>query len=214
MKAIILHQPYATLVAIGVKEWETRGAPPNGPMRPDGVRGMPGLAIEPGERGAIAAAKGTAEVIRLGRQLCTPGDRTQSRAVHHALDQAGYVLDTATGSSRAPLPLGAVVCTAVVAEALPIVSDHTQARFDCIEIAPDLRRSGWRLRLFRYLGLSTIAGRQVPVWKATDISDQLPYGHWEPGRWAWRLTDVEQVDAPVEVVRGNRQGVFEAEVER
>lgn len=45
----------------------------------------------------------------------------------------------------------------------------------------------------------------------TDISDQLPYGDWRPGRWAWRLTDAEPVQsrpAP-EVTRGNRQGVCE-----
>ena len=46
-----------------------------------------------------------------------------------------------------------------------------------------------------------------------DISDQLPYGDWRPGRWAWRLTDAEPVQsrpAP-EVTRGNRQGVCEIE---
>lgn len=31
----------------------------------------------------------------------------------------------------------------------------------------------------------------------TDVSDQLPYGDFEPGRWAILLSDVEKLDNPV-----------------
>lgn len=55
MKAIVVRQPWATLIALGVKTIETRPAPPNGPMRPDGVRGLPGCTLERGERIAIVA---------------------------------------------------------------------------------------------------------------------------------------------------------------
>lgn len=204
MRAIILHQPYATLVALGVKHWETRGAPPNGSMRPAGARGMPGLGIEPGERIAIAAG------------LRPPGDGMEVgewqveswRDAPHApcLVQRG---DTAGRGQVHDLPLGRVVCTAVVAEALPIVD---------VVIPPGLPPTladapvwNGRHRVFVGGGRSGMLMRtNLAGGPPADISDQLPYGDWQPGRWAWRLTNVEQVDGPVEVVRGNRQGVFDA----
>ena len=191
MKALILHQPYATLVAIGVKQWETRGAPPNGSMRPAGVRGMPGLGIEPGERVAICAAtKRPDEMLRLGPQTDV--------VTEEFLVVRGHLHDLCN-SRTYWLRLGRVVCTAVVAEALPIVDDADDLADEpaCIEVAPN----GSKLVL---LSEGDSDG--------SDISDQLPYGVWHPGRWAWRLTDVQQVDGPVEVVRGNRQGVFDAAV--
>lgn len=188
MKALILHQPYATLVALGVKQWETRGAPPNGSMRPAGVRGMPGLGIEPGERIAICAGAKVPAKEAIGDWNIT-NDRAPSCL---AMWRNGCPTETW-------LPLGRVVCTAVVAEALPIVDDG--AARDVIDTRPG--------------DCQILALRQDDergTEQITDISDQLPYGDWQPGRWTWRLTDVEQVDGPVEVVRGNRQGVFDAAV--
>jgi hypothetical protein len=185
LKAIWLRQPYPTLIEIGVKQWETRGGPPNGPMRPDGVRGMPGLAIEPGERIAIVASVNRPVGVReLGEWVMFHG--------------GGLVPCMAVASEPIPTPLGVVVCTAVVAEALPIVDDADDLADEpaCIEVAPN----GSKLVL---LSEGDSDG--------SDISDQLPYGDWRPGRWAWRLTDAEPVQsrpAP-EVTRGNRQGVCE-----
>ena len=190
MKALILHQPYATLVAIGVKQWETRNGPPNGSMRPAGVRGMPGLGIEPGERIAIVAAqRRPTEGLRLGPQ-------TQVVTQEYLVD-GGRLLDLCN-SCAYPLPLGRVVCTAGVAEAVPIGGPFAPIQGAHIET------DGKRLQLVT-VGHAGWLGRK-------DFTDQLPYGDWQPGRWAWRLTDVVQVDGPVEVVRGNRQGVFEAAV--
>ena len=51
MTAVItVYQPYASLIMAGVKTWETRGNPPNGDMRPEGVRGLPGRRINAGDR--------------------------------------------------------------------------------------------------------------------------------------------------------------------
>ena len=47
---ITLYQPYASLAIAGIKTWETRGNPPNGDMRPEGVRGLPGRQINAGDR--------------------------------------------------------------------------------------------------------------------------------------------------------------------
>lgn len=193
MKALILHQPYATLVALGVKRWETRGAPPNGSMRPAGVRGMPGLAIEPGERIAICAGAKVPAKEAIGDWNIT-NDRAPSCL---AIWRNGCPTETW-------LPLGRVVCTAVVAEALPVVEPGPVMR-------PPAPTKRWVAeRLFPALGLAAW-GVDGAAFVSADISDQLPYGDWTPGRWAWRLTDAEPVQsrpAP-EVTRGNRQGVCE-----
>ena len=183
MKAIWLRQPYPTLIEIGVKQWETRGGPPNGPMRPAGVRGMPGLAIEPGERIAIVASVNRPVGVReLGEWVMFHG--------------GGLVPCMAVASEPIPTPLGVVVCTAVVAEALPMVASLGSPDDPLPRIGIDVR------------GPYVMRFGQFP---SVLIADQLPYGDWRPGRWAWRLTDAEPVQsrpAP-EVTRGNRQGVCE-----
>ena len=196
MRALWLHQPYPTLIEIGVKQWETRGGPPNGPMCPAGVRGMPGLAIQPGERIAIVAAVRPPMVGQVGDfAIYAP---TAPGGGYAAWTSRKLRRDRKLAAFFA-LPLGVVVCTAVVAEALPILpeADEYSDGRACIESYDG------RLRLW---------GEDADEFTA--LSDQLPYGDWTPGRWAWRLTDVESVPAwpkPV-VVRGNRQGVCEIDV--
>lgn len=177
MKAIWLRQPYPALIRTGVKVWETRSGPPNGPMRPKGVRGMPGLAIEQGERIAIVASKRR------------PVGMTIEGAHAKAMVEAVGIHDA---------PLGVVACTAVVDEVLPIEGVHTSLLGPYVE---SHERQLRRLQ-FNQAGFAT---------KTEDISYQLPFGDWTPGRWAWRLTDIEDVGpghAPV-VTRGNPQGVCE-----
>lgn len=210
MKAIWLRQPYPTLIEIGVKQWETRGGPPNGPMRPDGVRGMPGLAIEPGERIAVCAGAKAPTICQVGAFDVMPHASDSHVAwggtALHPGDWYTYERPNPPGrvDEIAVLPLGVVVCTAVVAEALPIVEPGPVMR-------PPAPTKRWVAeRLFPALGLAAW-GVDGAAFVSADISDQLPYGDWTPGRWAWRLTDAEPVQsrpAP-EVTRGNRQGVCE-----
>lgn len=182
MKAIVLHQPYATLVAIGVKTIETRPSPLNGPMRPAGVRGLPGLSVERGERIAIVAgAKAPKEDQRVGAWTCREfSDGTWGMHDDHM--QLVY----------ARLPLGAAVCTAVVWDAAEMVGPDTAAAYPCIEMEGD--------------GLSLMEG--TDYWgemQEGDISPQLPYGDFDLGRWGLLLTDVEPCAAvPVK----GKQGVF------
>lgn len=212
MNAIWLHQPWPTLIEIGVKDWETRGQPPNGSMRPAGVRGMPGLAIEPGERIAIVAAVKAPVTEQIGRYDVQQHTRPEPYDWYGTELSPGdwytYERPPEPGTvwSISTLPLGVVVCTAVVAEALPIIGDD--------DMRPEwpgyIVNDGYRLTVH-----SIAQGRDGDgEWVSEDITDQLPYGDWRPGRWAWRLTDVESVPSRPEpvVVRGNRQGVCEIEV--
>lgn len=209
MKALWVRQPYASLIAVGVKQWETRGGPPNGSMRPAGVRGMPGLPIEAGERIAIVASKRWAKGWCRWYDLYTGQD---DDAVG-VLDAVGAELTEAIDADGwykltprwAGIPLGQVVCTVVVAEALPMYQCPPYGGDD-----PDLPQEG-------AVFLGGLNGGPWVVepggYGPYPIHDQLPYGDWTPGRWAWRLEDVEPVERgqrPV-ITRGTPQGVCEIE---
>ena len=62
-KAITLHPVYADAIAEGRKWIETRPSPPNGNMRPEGVRGLPGRAIDQYEMVAIHAGAPRFEIV-------------------------------------------------------------------------------------------------------------------------------------------------------
>lgn len=58
--AITVDQPYASLIAHGIKEWETRPYPPAGwPGIPEGQRRMPGVRVEPGQEVLIVSNRPT-----------------------------------------------------------------------------------------------------------------------------------------------------------
>ncbi len=201
MKAIVVRQPWATLIALGIKTIETRPAPPNGPMRPDGVRGLPGLAMERGERIAIVAGADPSAIRGYGIELCTPGiDRSMSIAIHGALHHHGFGLDWASGSTFTPLPLSAVVCTAVVADTLPILGRRDELDLAWRHhIAPSYAHGLALWRTAKAVNLDT-------YWSVSPITDQLPLGDFTPGRWGWMLTDVQPCDP---IPCKGQQGVFQ-----
>ncbi len=168
MKAIVIRQPWATLVMLGVKTIETRGFPPNGPMRPDGVRGLPGLAIERGERIAIVAgAKAPEQGLRLGA--------AGPIVTAEYLVDGGLLLELCNEQSW-PLPLGSVLGTVRVDDALPIVRYWgDRPGDDAIKVYPD-----GSLRMSH--------PDSADAW-LRDIADQLPLGDFTEGRWGWLLSD-------------------------
>ncbi|MES2568656.1 MAG: ASCH domain-containing protein [Verrucomicrobiota bacterium] len=128
MKAITLMQPWATLVAIGIKRIETRG------WRTD-------------YRGPIAihAAK---RFPRRARELCEqPAFRYALRGV------------------RTPLPLGCVLCTCQLRE---------------IHLAQDLTSQ-----------------TEFPFLRGDDLLTQFQFGDFADGRFAWMLSDVNQINPPI-----------------
>lgn len=193
MKALTVAQPWASLIVAGIKTLETRPSPPNGSMRPDGVRGLPGLAIEPGERIAIHAAAAIPGEVE-GWDTCTeparirdPRDRNQWITV-----QEWWIRDGDGGLIE--LPLGAIVGTVTVTDVAPIV-EQLGTPDDPLPRICNCDAINHGLRLMR-----------PGTFPSEDISDQLPLGDFTPGRWGWLLTDPERCE-PVPV-RG-RQGVWE-----
>lgn len=98
------------------------------------------------------------------------------------------------------LPLGAVVGTAVLADCVPMVepnADYTEDGHDAVP--PLLEVHGddpWKLTLW-----------DAASWPSEhDVTDQLPFGHFAPGRWAWLLTDAERFAEPIPAT--GRQGIW------
>lgn len=193
MKAIVVRQPWATLIAIGIKTIETRPAPPNGPMRPQGVRGLPGLPLERGERIAIVAG-------------ATPGT-----AVGEDLGDSGWYYESTAGDPSCVVnwklpaefhdaPLGAVVCTVQVDDALPIVDGHPPSHAEITKEGPPY----WN-GTHRWLAAPPNLWRTSKSVPMPNDADQLPLGDYTPGRWGWLLSD-PQPCTPVPCK--GRQGVF------
>ena len=182
--ALTIHQPYASLIAHGVKEWETRPHPPAGwPGITEGVRRMPGVRVEPGEMVLIHAGAKAPRAQSLGEWRVEPNFCGSAVALGPQRDDETF--------PAVRLPLGAVVATARITDVVPIVT---------VEGSED-RPGPW----------ITVSDRGLGYWRgqfhvAERISDQLPYGDWTCGRWAWRLDDIVKLREPV-AARG-RQGVW------
>lgn len=179
MKAITVHQPWAALIAHGHKTIETRPSPPNGPMRPEGVRGYPGLALERGERIAIHAGhlRSKADVRKVGMAPYEP-----------LLSGDGLLLEH-------PLAFSAIVATAVVETALPILTEEAGGP------GPEVIRF-----LSPFDGGLLDCRRDGASWAVHGHHhDDLPLGDFTPGRWGWLLNDVRRIEP---VPCSGRQGVW------
>jgi activating signal cointegrator 1 len=95
-------------------------------------------------------------------------------AIHDALwPHLGFTTRPMPADVRQRLPRGAIVATAELVGCVPIVADP--AARNCV----DARRGGAALRL------DDPDDGEV----CTDITAQVPFGDYTPGRWAWLLAD-------------------------
>lgn len=81
-----------------------------------------------------------------------------------------------------PMPLGAVVTTGRLVACVQV-----------LKVRPD--------------GTWTIVQRDHTGPVRGVVLDQLPYGDFTPGRWAWLLDDIEQLDKPLPAT--GRQGMWD-----
>ena len=212
MKAIVVRQPWATLIALGFKTIETRPAPPNGPMRPAGVRGLPGCSVERGERIAIVAGAQKPK-RRHETHWGSRDDDTDPLIEAYEAPWLWTEYDDGTGGYwewwggpglGGVFALGAVVCSVVVADALPIIDASGMSAGDGTVSVPDgLYRTG-------PAGSDLDGRRGHHLWQLHDdwphqVSDHLPLGDFTPGRWGWMLTDPQPCEP---IPCKGRQGVF------
>lgn len=166
LPTITLWQPYASLVMLGVKTIETRGWP-----APEALIGR--------HIGIHAAARPPEVGLRLGLQTDIVFEEwlTQKHPgpTYHLLDLCN--------EESYPLPLGALVATARLDACVPMVGedgDLFEHEPPCLEIRPS---GSVNAGLWLW---SDPAEDDDPI----DWSDQLPYGDFRPGRWAWLLSDI------------------------
>lgn len=179
MRALTIRQPWATLIALGVKTIETRSW-----RAPASLIGQH-FAIHAGMHRPVDDV-GDYQAIGCGfsgwwLRHRPSWDERRAGAGTDA-DPASLLAVLSPEQYRdwwtAPLPLGAIVATARIVDCVPITDrrympDHGPQ----VTINPatgTLRRIG-----------SPLSGI------FDDVTDQLPYGDFTPGRWAWLLDDAK-----------------------
>ena len=132
-------------------------SPPNGNMRPDGVRGLPGCTI----------------------------DRGDCIAIH------------------AGAPDFAIVAIVCVDDMAPIHGNYANHP-DLPPYISVIDVNGSTLTLHQFF---VDTGHPANSdWYGRDVTDQLPYGDFTPGRWAWLITGVGTLDEPIPCK--GKQGVW------
>ena len=126
------------------------------------------------------------------RPAAVQDDRDAVVACPEITDRATHRHPRSQDESRLPRTgLGAVVGTAVLTDCVPI--DDCGGYYESVVKVRRDNGTLWRCYVDRH-----------PA-DADDVSDQLPFGDFAPGRWAWLLADAEPCD-PIPVT--GRQGVW------
>lgn len=189
MKALTLRQPWASLVALGVKTIETRGWSTSyrGPLAIHAAATVTGLrSIEFDYEDGWAVGQ-------------LDGDERRSYCWQR-IDGEMRVQLYDNGDGPHPLPLGAVVATCTLVDVVPIVGCDqvfNGRRLPVGGFVVDTRNMGGCLCL--------VTTENRPG--GEDIEDQRPYGDFSPGRYAWLLADIEPLAEPVPAK--GRQGLWE-----
>lgn len=185
MKVLSLHQPWASLIALGVKTIETRSwsTQYRGPL-------------------AIQAAAQWQDQRRVGDWL-TYYDGRRQWCTTNAYGFAGRPAGT-----HVALPLGAIVATCTLADVVPMVgwrrAENNVGREVCWDGVRWLHPTSdeavrWVRAHPRRFALPDDRGMesQEGEGRVRLVESQRPYGLFVPGRYAWLLADVVPVDPPV-----------------
>lgn len=161
--ALTMHEPWATLLATGVKRIETRSWP-----------------APPGVIGSMVALHGAVAKPAPGRigdfEVRVPlGDGPDWPWTLRHLEDPGV---------KVRLALGAVAGTARLAACVPMIGRdeiESSAMFVRVGLEPGDTEAGWEAAI-------CVGGGEY-----RDATRELDYGHFEPGRWAWVFTDAATV---------------------
>lgn len=179
MKAITLHQPWASLVGLGIKTIETRSwcTKYRGPLAIHAAKRQPDQALRVGDFVTGWEYRPPSHPILWH---IAPGQRWPWNEDRSELDLP-----------RTDLPLGAVVAIAQLVDVIEISDGLT----DFIYHRPGMR-----------LWHRVDEGRRGTA----DMTDQLPYGNFTLGRYAWLLDNIKPIDP---IPAQGRQGLWNWEDE-
>lgn len=188
MKALTIRQPWASLIAAGVKTIETRSWSTK-------YRGP--LAIHAGKR-----RPGHGEVGDWCFDDCGH-DRGWIAPTDGHDGYTGEPIPSIVGDF---MPLGAVVATCTLADVIPIVAPggfvgHTIGVLDPGEDGDPDGLWEWR---------PPQDGGEAHSTSWHNRTDQLPFGDFTPGRYAWLLTDIAPCDP---VPAKGRLGLWDLDLE-
>lgn len=195
MKAISLWQPYASLLVtpasnLGCTPREIREVGGQVPMvKRFETRSYPCPPSIIGQRIAFHAAKKRPKDV-----WQSSGEDVDFPATLAPFYDYGRYVDPQESNDgewwryRWDGPLGAIVGSGVITRSLPIVEDTLFRPPPMVYVDKFGRLVEWR---------SSAGSTECPPFGEAhhggewfDISDQLPYGDFTPGRWAWELSDV------------------------
>lgn len=217
MKALTLWQPWASLIALGVKTIETRSwAAPKSLIGQRiaihaSKRGLPvgGIRLPKkytytdADREGWLAINTITDPAYQGLQPCNPLTGRQRHIPNRA--QTPTLMWPHAGPHHRPradkpefthieyLPLGAVVTTARLVDCVPMIDAHDPIPMlgGFVYVDPD------------FIQIHTDADDSAPTY----IEDQFAYGDYRSGRWAWLLDDNEPLGEPIPAT--GRQGIWE-----
>jgi hypothetical protein len=180
VKVLTLHQPWASLIAVGVKTIETRSwsTQYRGPLAIHA-----GAKFVFGEVGEFRAETWFSDLQHVEHCYCDDGE------VDYSCQRGATRTPCLTKLGERPimLPLGAIVATCALVDVVPIRERQWPEPEGLVRPYITVHPDGSRLLKWqRHLS-------KVGV----NITDQLPYGDYSPGRYAWLLADVVPVDPPV-----------------
>lgn len=176
MKALVVRQPWASLIAHGIKTIETRGFAPRTVLQPgDQLAIVAGKANPPEGWRASPGQRGSAVLGDLGGEWVVSD---------------GHLLELCDERS-VPMPLGAVVAVATFDAALPMEEcpPYSSSFDDRWEPEPPS---------VLYLG-----GLDGGPWAFIDgngpirFVDEAPLGDFTPGRYGWLLSNPHRLTSPV-----------------
>lgn len=193
MKALTIRQPWASLIATGVKTIETR-------------------SWSTKYRGLLLVHAGMARPASLpGYMLARPEYDLPWRLQRWSGD--GRVFAEMVENHL--LPLGAVVAVAQLVDVVPITDYHDTGWPAPVEGAHALATDGHDLLEHWVVGeavcadgVDWTAASGHPTWTGdwnADLEDQLPLGDFTPGRYAWLLDIVRRI---YPVPAKGRQGLW------
>jgi activating signal cointegrator 1 len=184
MKAITIRQPWATLIALGVKTIETRGRKVNyrGPLAIHAAKKIPATWwVSTWGEDDFVSRSGAPWHTSL-ESFCHSG--TSSDGTWSFCDWRG--------------PLGAIVATCTLVDCVPVL--HRQ-----IDLTST--RAEFSERLQRPFVISTGEPDELTLCKPGErwarITDQRPYGDFTPGRYGLILENIVALDEPIPA-KGNQ----------
>lgn len=169
MKALTVRQPHAQLISLGVKTIETRSKPTK-------------------YRGELLIHAGKAEAFQHGVDIGEWRAYRGDRADRPGAQPARMYGHRSSNEERFVLPLGVIVASCKLVDCVPIVGAgrRTVAEVSALRISGAVVVQG---DLAAYYHSDT-----QPDEMSVSVTDQVPYGDFTPGRFAWLLEDIKPVE--------------------